>query len=621
MNDVCEQFYDEKKKSKIKDKSVLVPVQGDMDAIFSELSECKIKPVLLSPVQPYAESYVKSSRHITTVTDFFDKKYLELSYPELLKVCMSIKLDITKENIDQVERDTIKQAKGINFFEHRAGRIGASQSKSACHTNPALPSQSLIKQICYQELAKFSTEATEHGCRHKAFAIRTYEEFMKTHHVNFKVKECGLAINEDMPWLHATTDLFCECDCCDEGVGEVKCPFCLENCDFESYEKKSNTCLTKDIQGCYTLPHDHPYYYQIQQQLFTAKRPFCDFVVCAVGLSQVMPVHQHILPDKPHWDSVVPKLENFWSVCILPEILIRSMVNQKLLLNKSTNSSKSCTSVGQSNPTPQPTNVSQSNPTLQPTSVSQSIPTPQPTSVSQSIPTPQPTSFSQSNPTPEPTSASQSNPTPQRISGNKSSSSSTPDSGNFIFIKTVQNVSPQCNKYAKLGSLRQCECDLIRDRLGWLDCAIIHEAQTLLSQIHKNIKGFQRPTLGAVRQFDVMTGDFIQILHIKNNHWVCMTSIDCAQGYVIFLDSMMSPISQELQELAENLVGGNLKGVRKVNVQQQQNGSDCGVFSIAFATCLAYRNFPLTVPFNISKMRSHLIRCLQSGIMDLFPTI
>ncbi|PFX12256.1 hypothetical protein AWC38_SpisGene23817 [Stylophora pistillata] len=106
MNDDCEQFYEENKKSKIKDKSVPVPTQGDMDVLFSELSECKIKPVVLSLVQPYTESYVKSSRHITTVTDLFDKKYLELSYPELLKVCMSIKLDNTKENIDQVERET-----------------------------------------------------------------------------------------------------------------------------------------------------------------------------------------------------------------------------------------------------------------------------------------------------------------------------------------------------------------------------------------------------------------------------------------------------------------------------------------------------------------------------------
>ena len=89
-----------------------------MDTLFNDLSKCKIKPVILSLVEPYTESYIKSSRHITIVTDLLDKKYLKLSYPELITVCMSIQLDITKESIDQVERDTLKQAKGITFFKH-----------------------------------------------------------------------------------------------------------------------------------------------------------------------------------------------------------------------------------------------------------------------------------------------------------------------------------------------------------------------------------------------------------------------------------------------------------------------------------------------------------------------
>ena len=173
MNDDCKTFYKEKKKKKsiIKDKLVPVPAQGDMGTLFSDLSKCKIKPVILSLVEAYAESYFKSNRHITTVTDLFDKKYLKLSYPELLTVCISIKLDITNESIDQVERDTNWPAKGSNSFKHRAGRIGASQSKSAYHISPALPSQSLIKRICYPELAKFSTRAIELGCKHEAFAI------------------------------------------------------------------------------------------------------------------------------------------------------------------------------------------------------------------------------------------------------------------------------------------------------------------------------------------------------------------------------------------------------------------------------------------------------------------
>ena len=34
-------------------------------------------------------------------------------------------------------------------------------------------------------------------------------------------------------------------------------------------------------------------------------------------------VHQRIVPDQAHWDMVAPKLETFWKVCILPEILGR----------------------------------------------------------------------------------------------------------------------------------------------------------------------------------------------------------------------------------------------------------------------------------------------------------
>ena len=70
---------------------------------------------MLSVVQPYADSYVLSSRRIPTVPNLFDAKYLHLSSPELLDVCMAVKLDITKEQIEQVERDTVEQAKGVNF--------------------------------------------------------------------------------------------------------------------------------------------------------------------------------------------------------------------------------------------------------------------------------------------------------------------------------------------------------------------------------------------------------------------------------------------------------------------------------------------------------------------------
>ena len=58
-----------------------------------------------------------------------------------------------------------------------------------------------------------------------------------------------------------------------------------------------------------------------------------------------------------------------------------------------------------------------------------------------------------------------------------------------------------------------------------------------------------------------------------------------------------------------------------VPVQLQQNGSDCGVFPVAFATCLVLGILPETEQFNVPAMRPHLLRCLKAGKMELFPTL
>ena len=63
------------------------------------------------------------------------------------------------------------------FFRDRAGKIGVSISKQASHSNPAQPSISLIKTICYPNIFNFSNDATEHRCKHEATAIAAYEKW------------------------------------------------------------------------------------------------------------------------------------------------------------------------------------------------------------------------------------------------------------------------------------------------------------------------------------------------------------------------------------------------------------------------------------------------------------
>ena len=96
--------------------------------------------------------------------------------------------------------------------------------KAACHTDPAFPSISLIKQICYPHWIRFSSEVTEWGCDHESIALRLYVKDMGKQHSGFRCFQSGLCIYEEYQFLAATPDGITQCECCGNGVVEVKCP-------------------------------------------------------------------------------------------------------------------------------------------------------------------------------------------------------------------------------------------------------------------------------------------------------------------------------------------------------------------------------------------------------------
>ena len=128
-------------------------------------------------------------------------------------------------------------------------------SKQTFQTNPAQPSHFLITPICYPNNFNFTDAAAEHGCKHEkknhltlnAKTLDAYEPRMKEMYVNFKVKGCWHFINQQCPWLHATPDFLCSCDCCDEGCCEVKCPDCTKYLSFKEYFTKQESCLNTEM--------------------------------------------------------------------------------------------------------------------------------------------------------------------------------------------------------------------------------------------------------------------------------------------------------------------------------------------------------------------------------------
>ena len=61
--------------------------------------------------------------------------------------------------------------------------------------------------------------------------------------------------------------------------------------------------------------------------------------------------------------------------------------------------------------------------------------------------------------------------------------------------------------------------------------------------------------------------------------------------------------------------------VRFIDVEQQTNNSDCGVYAIAYATSLCFSEDISCIQYCVSKMRSHLVSCLEDGQMSPFLSI
>ena len=151
---------------------------------------------------------------------------------------------------------------------YRAGRITASNFKSAVHTSPDKPSTSPIKKICYPESNRFTTKATQWGIENEQLAIASFLKMAKQSHTSIQVKSCGLMIKSSASYLDASPDGIVEYNCCGRGVLEVKCLYQCKERSFKDSSTDSTFCLESINDTNASLPFglrkNHSYYYQVQ---------------------------------------------------------------------------------------------------------------------------------------------------------------------------------------------------------------------------------------------------------------------------------------------------------------------------------------------------------------------
>jgi hypothetical protein len=236
-----------------------------------------------------------------------------MTFAQLRKKCDDFDISATENEIMNVEKDTREQSLTKKWFYFRAGRVTASRMKAACHTDPDNPAKSLIFGICYPEMHKFSTAATRWGCDHEEKGLHDYEDYMSCMHQNFSMSKSGFWINKDYPFIGASPDAMVSCSCCGEGCVEIKCPFCQRDKSILEATGEKFCIDSKSIM----LKADHTYFYQVQTQMFTTGRSYCDFIVWT-NKEMYM---ERVSPDQDFWEKIVGKASNFFRKCLLPELV------------------------------------------------------------------------------------------------------------------------------------------------------------------------------------------------------------------------------------------------------------------------------------------------------------
>lgn len=272
-----------------------------------------------------------------TISSLYSPHYSTLGEAELHTKCDQVfkQLSISTDEADYLSKATILQSESSLWFEHRKGRITASQFGAVCWTSLDSPSKSLLERIL-QKTPIVSAPALKWGRDNEQKAREAYTSICKVHHSGFTVTATGLHIHPDYPHLGASPDDgLVSCSCCGEGVLEIKCPFSKRNidpsqirdCDF--YLKPTATGLK--------LSKTHNYYMQVQGQLAICKRKYCDFV-CWTPLGMHI---ERIESDPSCFQCMVPKLQQFFVQCVLPVVLRGSLSDQGTSQDNKENESNS----------------------------------------------------------------------------------------------------------------------------------------------------------------------------------------------------------------------------------------------------------------------------------------
>ena len=332
----------------IKGRMSFSPLSAEQEVLVKD--EDAMRKKLYELIKPYAPK--------SCFSEFMEEKKLnvKVKYPtpmSLLQCADHFKINQDKsiqenvklftENIALTEKErnavfenTVGQASIQEWHDQRKGRLTASRFHQICTRSKSLQASSSTDANCLVSTLlgynkALNTAALKHGQSMEPHAKANYLSVAKKNHRKLVSTEAGLVIMPEKPFIAVSPDLLIECLCCGQGLVEIKCPYSIR----DTTPSSSNLAYLEEIKGKTTLKKNSDYYYQIQGQMAVTGRAYTDLVVFTTHGNFI----KRINFDELFWQDMLIKLEWFWVNCLCPEVLYKTIKQQKDTVSQSLSAS------------------------------------------------------------------------------------------------------------------------------------------------------------------------------------------------------------------------------------------------------------------------------------------
>ena len=279
-----------------------------------------------------AEEEVETTTHAPTVLEARDKtlECLKLGDCDTVQ-CFHGNLQAPPCAFEAVAEETVKQSNSPKWWNYRSGRITAS----IAHDCASKVKESEVKGRYNSVLSrimgyggKVTSKSLAWGKQREKVARKVYVKNEKKNHKAFQISDTGVNIHPDIPYLAGSPDGLIKCKCHGMGVLEVKNPYTHRLKTIADYAMQSGSCLVNDDHGI-RLKRNHPYYTQVQVQMFVTKTTYADFVVKTALINNSIHI-ERVNFDEVFIRELLKKLKIFFEFVVIEEILTEKLRESKL---------------------------------------------------------------------------------------------------------------------------------------------------------------------------------------------------------------------------------------------------------------------------------------------------